>query len=143
MGKCTVTMPDGFLLKLSRLGSSTDGIVPKVLAAGAKVVEKQVRANLEAAVGHGTKYPSRSTGELVRSLGTSGARLDRDGNYNVKVGFEEKRPDGKRNAMLAAILEYGKHGQPPKPFLAPAKARSKKACIQAMEDELESEVKKI
>jgi len=89
------------------------------------------------------KEESRSTGELVSALGVSSAKQDRDGNFNVKVGFSEPRPDGKSNAMIAGVLEYGKSGQPPKPFLKPAKSASKNACINAMISALEKEVEKI
>ena len=41
------------------------------------------------------------------------------------------------------VLEYGKSGQPPKPFLKPAKVQSKEACIDAMKNKLESEMKKL
>ena len=39
-----------------------------MLEAGAEVVEDKVRSNLQAVIGSGTKYESRSTGELLRSL---------------------------------------------------------------------------
>jgi len=42
--------------------------------------------------------------------------------------------------MLANLLEYGKHGQPPKPFLKPAKSQSKTPCIEAMKRKLEEEM---
>ena len=63
-------------------------------------------------------------------------------NTTVTVGFAEPRSDGGSNAKLANILEYGKHGQPAKPFLKPAKTASKQACIDAMTQRLEEEVKK-
>jgi len=143
VAKCFVKMPDDFLIKISRLGERTDEIVPKVLRAGAEVVDKAVKDGLAGVIGKGLKEESRSTGELIRALGVSHPRQDREGNYNVKVGFDENRPDGKNNAMLANIIEYGKHGQPPKPFLKKAKSGSKAACQKAMIDKLESEVNKI
>jgi hypothetical protein len=45
--------------------------------------------------------------------------------------------------MVASVLEYGKHGQPPKPFLKPAKTASRKACVDAMIARFEEEVRKI
>jgi hypothetical protein len=45
--------------------------------------------------------------------------------------------------MVAGVLEYGKHGQPPKPFLKPAKTASKNACVDAMIRVCEEEVDKI
>ena len=140
MAKATMKMPEDFLLKLSRLGEKTDEILPKVLEAGGEVVEAKVKSNLQAVIGNSTKEESRSTGELVSALGVSSAKQDKDGNFNVKVGFSEPRSDGKSNAMIAGVLEYGKHGQSPKPFLKPAKSASKNACIDAMKAKLESEV---
>ena len=142
MAKAKFVAPEEFLLKISKLAEATDEIVPKVLAAGAEVVEKNVRSNLSAAIGKNIKGESRSTGELLAALGTTAARQDKDGNFNVKVGFAENRTDGKSNAMIAGVLEYGKHRQTPKPFLKPAKRKSKSGCVQAMGKKLEEEIKK-
>ena len=143
MAKAAFKMPEDFLLKLSRLGEKTDEIIPKVLEAGGEVVEAKVKSNLQAVIGSGTKEESRSTGELLSALGVSSARQDKDGNFNVKVGFSEPRSDGKSNAMIAGVLEYGKSGQSPKPFLKPAKSASKSACIDAMIAAFEKEVENI
>ena len=143
MAKAEFKLPEEFLLKISRLGDKTDEILPRVLEAGGEVVLDKVRENLQAVVGRDTKEASRSTGALVSALGVSPAKIDRDGNYNVKVGFAEPRPDGKSNAMIANILEYGKSGQPPKPFLKPAKSASRAPCIEAMKQALEQEVEKL
>jgi len=151
VAKATYKLPEDFLIKVSRLADKTDEIVPRVLQAGGEVVEKKVRSNLQAVIGSGTKEESRSTGELVGALGVSPAMLDRDGNFNVKVGFDEPRRQQnaavrkrsykeRTNAMIANVLEYGKHGQPAKPFLKPAKSASKNACIEAMKAKLESEM---
>ena len=40
--------------------------------------------------------------------------------------------NGTDPAMLAALLEYGKHGQAAKPFMTPAKRSAQKPCIEAM-----------
>lgn len=140
MAKATWKMPEDFLMKVSRLNEKTDEILPRVLEAGAEVVESKVRSNLQSVIGKSTKEPSRSTGQLLSALGTSPAIQDRDGNFNVKVGFAEPRSDGDSNAKIASVLEYGKSGQPAKPFLKPAKSSSKSAAISAMKDKLEQEV---
>ena len=114
MAKVDVKMPEDFLLKFSRLQSNTDAVAEKVLEAGGEVVLAKVSSNLSAVVGSGTKYPSESTGELEASLGVTPVKMDKQGNHNIKIGFAEPRSDGKSNAMIANILEYGKHGQPAK-----------------------------
>lgn len=146
MAKSQIKMPEEFLLKVSRLADQTDVIIPKVLEAGGEVVLSKVKSNLSSVVGSGTKEKSRSTGELERSLGLSPAKQNRDGNWNVKIGFAEPRSDGAErsgansNAKIANILEYGKSGQPPKPFLKPARTQSKSTCIETMKSKLQEEV---
>ena len=143
MAKVKVEMPEEFLRKLPLLGSKTDEIAGRVLEAGGEVVLAKVCSNLSSVIGSGTKYDSRSTGELERSLGLTPPLVDRDGNHNIKVGFAEPRSDGSSNAMLANIIEYGKSGQPAKPFLKPAQTSSRKACTSAMIRKLEEEVEKL
>lgn len=142
MAKADFKLTDEFLTKLSRLGKDTDSVAEKVLEAGGEVVLAKVKSNLSSAVGSGTKYDSRSTGELAQSLGLSPVKLNREGNHDIKIGFSEPRSDGS-NAKLANILEYGKHGQPAKPFLKPAKSASKAECIRVMEQTLKEEVEKL
>ncbi|WP_429150928.1 HK97-gp10 family putative phage morphogenesis protein [Anaerotaenia torta] len=138
-----IKMPEDFLQKLSNLGNKTDEIIPRVLEVGGEIVASKVKSNLQAVIGSGTKEVSRSTGELVSSLGVSPAKQDRDGNFNVKVGFQEPRRNGESNAMIANVIEYGKSGQPPKPFLKPARSASRKPCIEAMKQKFEQEVENI
>ena len=140
MAKADVKMPDEFLTKLSRLGSQTDTFAEKVLQAGGEVALDKVRSNLKAVVGSGNKGESRSTGELERSLGLSPVMVDKNGNYDIKVGFSEPRTDGSSNAKIANILEYGASSQPAKPFLKPAKSAVKKQCVDAMKSAFEKEV---
>lgn len=148
VAKLDIKIPDEFLLKVSKLAEKTDEVIPKVLEAGGAVVLPKVKSNLQAVVGSNTKYKSRSTGELVDALGVTSPKQDRDGNFNIKIGFAEPRKNtGKAqnvsNAMLANILEYGKSGQPPKPFLKPAKTAIKKPCIAAMTEVLEKEIENL
>ena len=136
MAKCKATLPDELLKKLSRLGSNMDDIADKALHAG-EVVLSKTKSNLESMV----KGPS--TGQLVNALGLSPVLVDRNGNYNIKVGFDEYRADGSSNAMVANIIEYGKHGQPARPFLKNAKNASKKECESKMAYTIEEEIRKL
>ena len=147
-------LPDDFLKKTEQLADKTDAIIEKSLEAGGKVVLDKVRGNLRAVVGKDLKYTKRSTGELLSSLGLSPVKVDRKGIHNIKLGFNEPRRKqsavkGKRsyntstNAMIANVIEYGRHGQPAKPFLKPARSSSRAACIQAMNETLEGEIKKL
>ena len=139
MAKVKIEMPTDLLDQLAGMGNALDAAIPKALSAGGKIVLDKMKSNLRAAIGLGTKYKSRSTGKLAASLGVSPAKLDREGNLDVKVGFSEGRGDVS-NAMLANLLEYGKHGQPPKPFLKQTKSSSRKPCIEAMQASLKKEL---
>mgnify|MGYP000935017200 FL=1 len=139
MAKVKIEMPSGFIDQIAGMGNALDAAIPKALAAGGKVVMDKMKSNLQAAIGRGTKYKSRSTGKLAAALGVSPVKLDRDGNFDVKVGFSEGRGDVS-NAMLANVLEYGKHGQPPKPFLKQTKSSSRKPCIEAIQTALKEEL---
>jgi HK97 gp10 family phage protein len=138
MARCDLKLPDDLTMKLSKLANRTDEIIPKVLEAGGEVVLDKVRGNLNGVLS------GDSSGELASSLGLSPAKQNRDGSgWDVKVGFAEPRTAGGSNAKIANVLEYGKHGQPPRPFLKPAKTQSKTACVDAMKSKFESEVEQI
>ena len=115
MAKAEMKMPEDFLLKISKLGSNFDSVADTVLQAGGEVVLKKVKSNLSSVIGRGTKFKSRATGELEGALGLSPSKLNRD----------------------------GKHGQPAKPFLKPAKTASRQECIDAMTKALDEEVEKL
>ena len=143
MAKAYMKLPDDFLEKLSSLGNRTDEICEKMLKAGGEVVLSKAKSNLSSVVGQGIKYKLRSTGELESAIGLSDVRLDKNGNYNIKIGFAESRKDGSSNAKLANIIEYGKSGQAAKPFMKPAKNSSKTKCIEVMKATFDKEVDSI
>ena len=138
MAKISIQLPNQFMDQLTKIAAKTDTAIPKALEAGGKVVFEKMKANLRGAIGKDTKYKSRSTGKLTSALGVSPVKVNDEGNFDVKVGFSEGR--SVNNAMLANILEYGKHGQPPKPILKPTRASSRKPCIEAMQNVLNEEL---
>lgn len=134
-------LPDDFLKEMSKLGDKFDHIAPKVLEAGGKVVLSQMKTNLTAVVGKDTKYSSRSKGNLEQSLGITPALQDRNDEWNIRVGIgEDKDSKGVPNAMKAQLLEYGKSGQPAKPWMKPARSKSRKKAIERMKQVLEQEL---
>ena len=145
---------DDLMKKIDRLGKETDRICEKALTEGGQVMKKSVADHLSLVIGKDTKVESRSTGELQAALGVSPVRVDKNGNHDVKIGFREPRSQqskakGKRsysqitNAMIANVLEYGRKGQAPKPFLAPAKKAAKKDTTAKMESVLREEIDKL
>ena len=139
MARCDVKLPEDLLSRMEGLGSRFDEVASSVLEAGGKVVLDETRKRLSAVIGKDTKEKSQSTGTLLSSLGLSKARVGKNGNHDIKVGFSEHRADGKSNAMIANILEYGRHNQKAKPFLKPAKTASRSAAVEAMAEKLKEE----
>lgn len=145
-----IVFDDEIQSKISTLQSRTDEILGKAMEAGAEAALPIVRDNLQSAIGN-TKFESRSTGELASSLGVSPVMVDNKGNTNVKIGFNEPRrvqtvAKGKRsyytatNAMIANVLEYGKHGQPPRPWVKRSKAQSKGIFEKTAQEVIDKEV---
>ena len=137
MAKATVKLPTEFLEKLSKLDDSFENICAECLEAGGEIMLKETKEKLEKVLS------GNSTGELLSSLGLTKVGKSKSGTINIKVGFSEPRKDGSSNAMIANVLEYGKHNQPPRPFLKKAKSSGRKKTIQAMEDRFDEEVGKL
>ena len=143
MAKCEVEIPNDIYQMIQKLNSNREEILTSTLETGGEVVLNRAIRNSS----------NRSTGELKNSLGMSPVKLNSRGIYNVKIGFSEPRrkqytAKKKRsyytitNSLIANVLEYGKSGQPPRPFMRPAKVMSEKACIQAMRAKFDEEIKK-
>ena len=135
----TVKLPDDLMKQLNTFDKNTDEIIGKALTAGAKIAEAQVRKNLNAVLS------GESSGQLQRSLGVSPVKIGGKNNSpSVRVGFPEPRRDGKANAMVANILEYGskKHNQSAKPFMKPAADSTKSAAKAEIRRVFDEEAKK-
>lgn len=139
MARTKIAMPEKTLKQIEHLSSQTDELADDALKAGAKVVEPVMRANLQASIGRG-EDTSRSTGQLVASLGVSPVKTDGSGNHNIKVGFAENRSDGRANALLAVILEYGSSTRKAHPFLNKTRNATKTGVVEAMKAKLESAI---
>ena len=143
MAKVTMTMPDDLMERFSKLADQTDRIIDSCLEAAGETALPYVRDGLAGAIGKDTKIPSRSTGELVGALGVSPPKTNKRGVRDVKIGFNEPRRDGRPNALIANVLEYGKSGQRPKPFLKPARSKARKPVEAAIEERFDEEVSKL
>lgn len=152
MAKCRIEYPESFSVSLEKIGANINQVCEEALKESGEDAEKIVKNNLVAAIGN-TKTESRSTGELVSSLGVSPVKVDKEGIINVKIGFKEPRrvqtaAKGKRsyreatNAMIANVLEYGKHGQPAQPFIAKSKKQAQRPVEEKMKQVIDRELKK-
>ncbi|MDD7465537.1 MAG: HK97 gp10 family phage protein [Actinomycetaceae bacterium] len=139
MARTTITMPEATLRQIEKLSRQTDDLADDVLKAGADIVEPVMRSNLQASIGRG-EDTSRSTGQLVSALGISPVKTDGNGNHTIKVGFAENRSDGRPNALLAVILEYGSSNRRAHPFLNKTRNATKGSVVEAMKSRLEAAI---
>ena len=143
MARIDVCLPNAVIDALTQVSNVVDDNAEQVLTAGASVVEPRMRANLTAAIGRGTKLPSRSTGQLLDALGTTSVRVSSRSIYNVKVGFAENRRDGRSHALIANVLEHGRSNQAARPFLAPTRSQTRRAATQAMKTTLAAAIEQV
>ena len=143
MARVQIKLPNDFIDALDSASSLIDNSAEQVLKAGANIVEPRMRSNLSAAIGSSTKQPSRSTGQLAKTLGTAPVKVNSRGDYNVKVGFAENRDDGRANALIANVLEHGRSNQPARPFLAPTRSQTRRAAITAMKQTLAARIEQV
>ena len=143
MAKIKIKLPEETMKKLERLGSSYDGIVKNMLADGIEPLQKQIKSNLSAVIGKGTKFKSRSKGNLIKAVKVTKAYQTANGDWHIKVGIYGYDSDGVPNALKAMVLEHGRSDMPAKPFLKPAISATKKQCIEAMTDRFDKELKKL
>lgn len=114
--------------KLNKLETLYDDASEGMLNAGAEVVANRLRK---------TKF-----GKYVR---TKKPKKNKFG-WFTQVIFKGKTESGASAALAASVYEFGRggyHRQPARPEIRPAVRSVEKETVQAMEDALDKELKKI
>lgn len=149
---------DELEMQLSKL-SSTD-ISMAVVGAGAQPLADEIRKSLDALPEDKFRrlkpnevfsgVPKQQKRDLQNSLGVTPAKVDRNGNANIKVGFDgygsfktKKYPNGLPNQLLARSIESGSSVRVKTPFARVGALKAKNKVIKAMQDELDKQVRKI
>ena len=134
-----IKTPNDLSRRIKELSDQAPAILDKCVTEAGKVAEDAIRSELRSVLSQ-----DHINGELINALGVSAPRVDSSGVHNVKVGFREPRKkDGKQNAMVANMLEYGTSKMKARPFMAPAKRKSKKAVEETIVRVFEEEVEKL
>jgi len=76
-------------------------------------------------------------------LGVSPTKPRRNGGRDIRIGFREPRSGGGSNAKIASVLEHGRVGQEPRPFMRKSRSQSRKAAENAMAERFADEVAKL
>lgn len=110
--------------------STLDEVLEDMLQAGGDVVVEELKKTAK------TMLSGRcATGELARSL-RKGEITKKDNRRQIAIEFSGSRKRYKtttRNAEIAYINEFGKKGQPARPFIATAKEQSGEKAAEAAE----------
>lgn len=83
------------------------------------------------------------TGSMAANFGITGMSQDKDGNWNVHVGWDGYDPNGKANQLKANVMESGSSKQKARPFVKPTVAAMKAKTEKTMANVIEAEIKKI
>lgn len=120
----TVEGFDRFTVSMDKLAALPDATVAEMLTAGGEVVKEAHQAKLD-------QYGAVDTGQLAASIKT--------GRPNVKGGYVEIRPTGTRrrgnkvtrNEEIGYITEYGKKGEPARPWMREGNAEAEDKAVDA------------
>lgn len=126
MAKLSVNGLDDLMLSLKEIAEIPDPVAEQMLNAEAQVVE-------EAQIAYGMQMGVFRTGETLRSIRRGKMKLGRDGARTVYVTPQGKNEKGERNSEVAFINEYGKQGQPARPFISTANAAAADRAVSAAE----------
>lgn len=128
MGKMSVSGIDALTRDLADLAKLPDSVLSAMLEAEADViVPAQQKAAREMLGGKGY-----GTGATAASIKKGKTKRERDG-MTITVAPQGTNKRGTRNAEVAFINEYGKKGQPARPFIRTANERAEKEAVEAGE----------
>lgn len=130
MGNLTVNGLDALISDMDALAALPDSVTEKILDASADVIVAEQRKTAQ-------EMGVYDTGITARSIKKGKPKKTRDGKV-VYVSPTGKNKKGNRNAEVAFINEYGKKGQPARPFIRRANERAGDRAAEAGEKVLQS-----
>lgn len=164
MAKITFKSQSDYYLKLKAFEShfTKDATLEKAVAAGAAPVANQIRRNLEALPDeqfrfldvyegeHFDDVPKGQKRDLAEGFGLTPIERDKNGFVHTKAGFDgygsfptKTYPQGVPNALIARAVESGSSVREKTPFVRPAVNATRKEAVEAMENVIDGELKKI
>lgn len=113
MAKLSFEGIDDLMLSLEEVAQIPDDVAAAMLDAEAKVVE-------EAVIAAGMHMGVYRTGQTLRSVRRGKMKKGRDGARQMYITPQGTNDRGERNAAVGFINEFGKRGQPARPFMRTA-----------------------
>lgn len=127
MAKFEVNGLDALIGDLGALAQLPDSVAEDILSAEADIVEAEQRITARSML----KGPY-ATGKTESSIRRTKVKKTKDGKF-LTIYPQGKREKGKRSAEVAFVNEYGKRGQPARPFIRVANERAEPKAAQAGE----------
>ena len=149
-------------LMLGKIGEASKDICGAAIYEGAKIIADEVKNNLnslnvttdelamlKAKKSEPTYITQRAKEGLIKSFGVTPMSQDKDGIYNVKLGFDgyndvktKKWPKGQPNQLIARACESGSSAMIKQPFFREAVQKTKKKAESRMAEVLDEKIKK-
>lgn len=162
MAKITFQQQSDFYKKLKKLqeAADSDEFLEKAVVKGAEPVADEIRKNLEALPSEKFRYlrgedtfhvlSNSEKEDLLESFGLTPILRDKKGFVHTKAGFDgygshptSSYPHGLPNQLLARAVESGSSVRDKRPFVRPAVNATRNDAIEAMEEVVDDEMKRI
>ncbi len=140
MAQFKFEVPKELMQTIQQLEKESPEICEKMIDAGLDVAYKAIESKVPVADG-GLKRSLKKTKPKISKSGDWFGNLRFMGYDSTKIS--KRHPKGTPNALKAAVYEYGKPGQPARPFLRPAMQSAETEITAAMQKVYDEEVKKI
>lgn len=145
MARAKFITDDAFDLMLEKAAAKTKDVAEAALKEGAKIIANRMKANLQGILS------DAATGQLVAAFGITPVKENREGNWNVHLGFDGYQmppqkgfPTGVPFQLIARSFESGAGDwRMPKPFARPAVQATKQQALEAMKRAAEQELRRI
>jgi HK97 gp10 family phage protein len=124
MADFNVTGLDDVIKDMMQHQKAAEEAVPEMLKAGAEILVKAQRDEIRS-------MKLVDTGDMMKSIKSDKIKKDPDGNSYIDVYPQGKDRKGVRNADKAFIAEFGKHGEPARPWMRTANAKSAEEVTDA------------
>lgn len=125
MAKLNIGGFDKISMTMEELGKLPESVLDEMLLAEAEVVLKAQKSK-------GRAYGVHKTGVTLNSIKVGKPRKAKDGK-SISVLPAGTNATGNRNAEVAFVNEYGKKGQPARPFIRDANEGASEGAVSAAE----------
>lgn len=124
MARLSFSGLDDLMLSLQDIADIPDDVAREMLEAEAQVVE-------EAQIAYGVSMGVYDTGETLQSIRRGKMKRGKGGDRLMYVTPQGRNVRGERNAAVAFVNEYGKRGQPARPFISAANEAAADSATEA------------